>query len=282
MRRFLVSQARGGGDALALAADLSKQFQTHLTPWAAVAAELPVEPAVDGQAGSALSVGGASAAGRAFCFLPLPVSTGLPVAINGYFELSSNRRDIWHGDDMSGAGAARARWNEALLKLVAAPAYVALLQAATHELGPGAAYGSLWPAGDVPAPWQIVLTEMYRLAARRQLVWSQREGSPKRWMLPVDCIFPVKTVQQQPAAKLQQQPATNVQERAGSQQQQGQSAGQGEGGTEAAGGEAQHEHLHEGMLALGIPLPDLPAAVTEAMERHMVGGVWQGGDWGPG
>ena len=33
--------------------------------------------------------------GRAFCFLPLPVCTGLPVHVNGYFELSSNRRDIW-------------------------------------------------------------------------------------------------------------------------------------------------------------------------------------------
>ena len=36
-----------------------------------------------------------AAVGRAFCFLPLPVLTGLPVHINGYFELSSNRRDIW-------------------------------------------------------------------------------------------------------------------------------------------------------------------------------------------
>ncbi|KAL0410666.1 UNVERIFIED_CONTAM: Sacsin [Sesamum latifolium] len=42
--------------------------------------------------------------GRAFCFLPLPISTGLPVHINAYFELSSNRRDIWFGDDMAGTG----------------------------------------------------------------------------------------------------------------------------------------------------------------------------------
>ena len=32
--------------------------------------------------------------GQAFCFLPLPTETGLPVHINGFFELSSNRRDI--------------------------------------------------------------------------------------------------------------------------------------------------------------------------------------------
>ena len=35
--------------------------------------------------------------GQAFCFLPIPVDSGLPVMVNGYFELSSNRRDIWSG-----------------------------------------------------------------------------------------------------------------------------------------------------------------------------------------
>lgn len=32
--------------------------------------------------------------GHAFCFLPLPVKTLLPVHVNGFFEVSSNRRDI--------------------------------------------------------------------------------------------------------------------------------------------------------------------------------------------
>jgi len=50
-----------------------------------VAASLPLE---DGGDAPALL-------GVAACFLPLPVATGLPVHVNGYFELSSNRRDIW-------------------------------------------------------------------------------------------------------------------------------------------------------------------------------------------
>jgi len=50
--------------------------------------------------------------GKAFCFLPLPVDTQLPVHVNGYFELSSNRRDIWFGQDMSGDGARRSEWNK--------------------------------------------------------------------------------------------------------------------------------------------------------------------------
>jgi hypothetical protein len=50
--------------------------------------------------------------GRGYCFLPLPVETRLPVHVNGYFELSSNRRDVWFGDDMAGVGAKRSQWNQ--------------------------------------------------------------------------------------------------------------------------------------------------------------------------
>lgn len=45
--------------------------------------------------------------GHAFCFLPLPIQTKLPVLINAYFELSSNRRDIWRGDDTKGEARLR-------------------------------------------------------------------------------------------------------------------------------------------------------------------------------
>ena len=58
-----------------------------LMPWTGVAALLSV-----GDATPQLGEG----SGRAFCFLPLPVRTGLPVHVNGYFELSSNRRDVWY------------------------------------------------------------------------------------------------------------------------------------------------------------------------------------------
>jgi len=50
------------------------------------------------------------------------------------------RRDVWHGGDMAGAGRLRAQWNEALLQLVVAPAYLDLLSAAAETLGPGPAY----------------------------------------------------------------------------------------------------------------------------------------------
>ena len=69
-----------------------------LVPWVGIAA--PLDPLLGQLAidGTALAAGPMQeASGRAFCFLPLPIATGLPrrVHINAYFELSSNRRDIW-------------------------------------------------------------------------------------------------------------------------------------------------------------------------------------------
>jgi hypothetical protein len=45
--------------------------------------------------------------GQAFCFLPLPVHTKIPMHLNAYWELSSNRRDIWKGDDTTGEAKLR-------------------------------------------------------------------------------------------------------------------------------------------------------------------------------
>jgi sacsin len=67
----------------------------------------------DGAAGLGTTDASGALAGRAFCFLPLPAATGLPAHINGYFELSSNRRDVWHGSDMAGAGRLRAQVGDA-------------------------------------------------------------------------------------------------------------------------------------------------------------------------
>ncbi len=112
--------ALGAGRARRLAVEDPSR---GLMPWVGVAAPLDSSPApslplavsdtststsggqADGpgadRSSSDAAASGTSAAvtpsGRAFCFLPLPIYTGMParVHINGYFELSSNRRDIW-------------------------------------------------------------------------------------------------------------------------------------------------------------------------------------------
>jgi len=66
--------------------------------------------------------------GRVFCFLPLPTETGLPVHVNGCFELSLNRRDVWHGEDLSGEGKKKVDWNNRLKQDVVASAYAVLIE----------------------------------------------------------------------------------------------------------------------------------------------------------
>ncbi|CAC5408783.1 unnamed protein product [Mytilus coruscus] len=69
--------------------------------------------------------------GRAFCFLPLPISTGLPVHINGHFALSSNRTQIFGGlfkDDI------RYMWNRCIVDQTIAYAYAGLLKYYQQEI----------------------------------------------------------------------------------------------------------------------------------------------------
>jgi len=93
--KWVVCNQLGGGNASKMAQD-PRLAHMKLIPWAGVAGRLDPIGSVDD--------------GIAYCFLPLPVKTKLPVHVNGYFELSSNRRDVWWGDDMAGDGRARAEW----------------------------------------------------------------------------------------------------------------------------------------------------------------------------
>ena len=64
---------------------------------------------------------------KAFCFLPLPIKTDLPLSINGHFALDHEaRRNLWNDDERT----PKVEWNEILLKNVIAPAYVEVIKAA--------------------------------------------------------------------------------------------------------------------------------------------------------
>ena len=91
---FLVVSGLQGGAAKRMACDESTRH-LKLVPFGAVAA------CVGRTGASALSMY-PTLPGQAFCFLPLPVHTQLPVHVNAFWELSSNRRDIWRGDDTTG------------------------------------------------------------------------------------------------------------------------------------------------------------------------------------
>ena len=73
---------------------------------------------------------------KAFCFLPLPLETNLPVHINGHFALDhESRRNLWR--DEAGHVGYRSDWNNALLEDVVASCYIDMLGEVQGLLGFG-------------------------------------------------------------------------------------------------------------------------------------------------
>ena len=116
----------------------------------------------------------ALSSGIAYCFLPLPIQTGLAVMVNGFFELSSNRRDIWQsGTDMTGDGKTRAEWNVALMTDVIAPSYLRLLLRARNLFKEfNSKYQSLWPTASLAMPWLNVSKATLQLAKQERLLFT--------------------------------------------------------------------------------------------------------------
>nr|XP_016851547.1 PREDICTED: sacsin-like [Anolis carolinensis] len=121
--------------------------------------------------------------GRAFCTLPLPVTTGLPIHINGNFAVDSSRRDLRKDD---GQGNTYATWNRLLLRCLVAPLYCQLLEELRQALGNtplkfhsltscrallDSKYLWYFPCvtEDVSPPWQELVTCVYELAHEEHL-----------------------------------------------------------------------------------------------------------------
>ncbi|KAG8140552.1 hypothetical protein E2320_003251 [Naja naja] len=70
------------------------------------------------------------ACGRAFCTLPLPGTTGLPIHVNGNFAVDSARRDL--RKDHS-EGDVSSTWNRLLMQFLLAPLYGQLLKTCARD-----------------------------------------------------------------------------------------------------------------------------------------------------
>ena len=57
--------------------------------------------------------------GQVFCFLPLPLYSGLPVHINGHFILNSTRRNLWVATDPRREDS-KSQWNKNIQQAIAA------------------------------------------------------------------------------------------------------------------------------------------------------------------
>ena len=109
--------------------DLSKQAKllahgVKQVPFAAIA--LPIHPAC--------TENEINIEGRAYCFLPLPILTNLPVHINSFFALSSNRRELEKSlGTFNESDGNPGLWNQMLLESTIPIAYQKLLQTVAVE-----------------------------------------------------------------------------------------------------------------------------------------------------
>ena len=72
-----------------------------------------------------------SFSGKIFCFLPLPISSKLPLHINGQFVLSSNRRALWRGGEDEYTD--KMKWNDQLVEAISS-SYVHFLTKFRHYI----------------------------------------------------------------------------------------------------------------------------------------------------
>ncbi|KAK7495449.1 hypothetical protein BaRGS_00013388 [Batillaria attramentaria] len=116
---------------------------------------------------------------QAFCMLPLPVHTGLPMHVNGHFALGhETRRGLWDNK-----GDARTEWNKAIALQVLVPAYMTAIKRVKNEWFQTSSaykmltrYHNLFP--DVQQArsefWGNLMQYIYKQIARQEL-----------------CLFPV-------------------------------------------------------------------------------------------
>ncbi len=99
--------------------------------------------------GSSESVVTSDLSGELFCFLPLSIPTGLPVHVNGYFAIMSNRVEIWKRTMMR-SQPIEVEWNEALMEDALARAYIMLLENMKELIDDVQDYKfyTLWPSRD--------------------------------------------------------------------------------------------------------------------------------------
>ena len=139
---------------------------------------------------------GCSMDGQAFCFLPLPGATALPVNLHGYFAVADNRRSIkWPSHDEKGE---EAKWNKLLLDKVIAPLYALLLACRScllsySEVSTGACQMDAYAAWPVHAEiknqviWREILQPVLTMIADLPVLWTEAEGGT--WISPKEAYF---------------------------------------------------------------------------------------------
>ncbi|XP_068729165.1 sacsin-like [Montipora capricornis] len=132
--------------------------------------------------------------GELFCFLPLSIPTGLPVHVNGYFAVTSNRRGIWESTtaETGRFQPLEVRWNRNLMDDALSQAYIQLLEEMVlmQQKGKIALYRSflLWPNPETleSTAWKALINSVYQKIADSNLPLVNMGG---KWLPIIHCIF---------------------------------------------------------------------------------------------
>ena len=136
----------------------------------------------------------------AFCFLPLPEVTGLPINVHGYFSIGSDRRRFkWPSHDVKGEDA---KWNQKLVYSLLIPSYAVFLVAKTiiwqsvRSWTPSLAY-SWWPDPSLlplRGTWQRSFLDdcgssssLPSLIIKMPLFWTELNGGD--WITVDNAVF---------------------------------------------------------------------------------------------
>jgi len=143
--------------------------------------------------------------GEVFCFLPLSIPTGLPVHVNGYFAVTSNRRGIWESTTADlGHQPLEVRWNRSLMEDAVSQAYFQLLESTMrmHKQGKISSHDSfsLWPNPETlqSSAWAPLIKSIYQRIANSDLplVLIKEE-----WFPINQCIFQDVKLQELPKSE---------------------------------------------------------------------------------
>ena len=171
---WLIANCVGSADPTVQAA-VTKQ---HTFPWV----------------GAVLELGGSSAEGRIFCFLPMPVETssGLPIHVNGTFGLNDERRTLkWPGIERRNDPTAN--WNKTLVSQLLPPCYAMLLTEAKKHLSSDQFYKA-WPDVNIVKRTQFseILQPLFTALFRQAVVWTERTEALQQvgsWVLISQATF---------------------------------------------------------------------------------------------
>ncbi|MEG3839591.1 sacsin N-terminal ATP-binding-like domain-containing protein [Microcoleus sp. herbarium14] len=174
-----------GGD-LAKVITAMHQSQEKVVPWAGAAARI-----------NAVCTEGnlPPVSGKVYCFLPLPLATGWPVHINGFFNLNSSRDNLSSDSGQTGKDRPRAIWNGLLARHVLSHACANLIVDLVQDIGrfkPEEFY-QLWPISKITTSKALeeLHNSVMQLLYHKQVVRSavkhivnQSQINGTRWVTP--------------------------------------------------------------------------------------------------